>query len=793
MNSSICNLDLLNRGIYWIPCACVLISLAIVIWRLVCMKWYCFPENRRIKHLWLYASIMLFVWSVGFGLYMYAIDQNSTLCRRCDCTELSWLELCFRSAVASLGMFAFDIDSNIFDNISRLPHIKGAISVCSFVAGFLTIGIVLELFGARLWASVKAWWSSIVTSKKELCVFFGINEATMLLAGSINNRTAKLLADSIDNKAKDREFRLVFVEFPIVDDEDFSTGLGSIMKSVTHRSDTFRVTRKYNAHLSIANARPNSIAVAAQTKAERILQRIGLKDVARMIRHTDNKVHLFFLSDDEAFNIESVAVLKHDATIQGKSDKHECVFYCHTRNNSIHRVVENEMQKSKLTVKVVDGSRLCVDILKCNEELQPVNFVDIQDDATVSSPFNALVVGFGEVGLDAVRFLYEFGAFVKTGSTAQKVERSEFHCDVVDKNMADLAGTFIANAPAIKPQMSFTEDGMKGDSLITLHQMDCRSVDFYQHLEKWIPQMNYVVIATNDDELNISLAVRMLRLAIRHNTNFEHFRILVRIKHDENGHFKHIAHYYNRLWMADMKKDETDKWKRQNIVRSVEEIESPIRPFGSYEEIFKYEYVINDDLLDKAKKFKDRYDASIKALQIQSKDKVDPTMTWDEEIERYMQLEEAYNGYSPTYSNVMKLRRMQSQNFENCYHVYTKQRLAKCALGADEYKALTSHQLFRKNNETVYKWKTGVRPKGKLTNVLDTLARTEHLRWNASHEILGYQGKGYEKDKDEARLCHGCLKEWENLTESTKSYDYNIVDVSLDMIEIKQEGQNSNN
>ena len=135
---------------------------------------------------------------------------------------------------------------------------------------------------------------------------------------------------------------------------------------------------------------------------------------------------------------------------------------------------------------------------------------------------------------------------------------------------------------------------------------------------------------------------------------------------------------------------------------------------------------------------------------------------------------------------------MQSQNFENCFHVHTKQRLAKCALGADEYAALTDHLLFRKNNEIDYHWKSHVQPKANITRVLDTLAQTEHLRWNASHEILGYQNVGDETFKDEAKLLHGCLKDWEQLSVRTQSYDYNVVDVSLDIIEVKQKNKAAN-
>ena len=108
-----------------------------------------------------------------------------------------------------------------------------------------------------------------------------------------------------------------------------------------------------------------------------------------------------------------------------------------------------------------------------------------------------------------------------------------------------------------------------------------------------------------------------------------------------------------------------------------------------------------------------------------------------------------------------------------------------CALGVDAYNALKNHQLFRKNNETQYHWKPGIKPQEKVTKVLDTLAQTEHLRWNASHEVLGYQNSGDEKFKDEARLYHGCIKRWDELSDYVKSFDYNVVDVSLGMIEVK--------
>ena len=41
-----------------------------------------------------------------------------------------------------------------------------------------------------------------------------------------------------------------------------------------------------------------------------------------------------------------------------------------------------------------------------------------------------------------------------------------------------------------------------------------------------------------------------------------------------------------------------------------------------------------------------------------------------------------------------------------------------------------------------------------------------------------------EKDKDEARLKHGCLKDWTKLSTEMQSNDYDVVDVSLGIINI---------
>lgn len=735
----------------------------------------------KSRHVWnIISSKLIFffaaVWLFGFAVYDVGMYTGE---------KLAILLNAPMAVLHAFGMFILDSDiSAIHEEFHDNTIFMACFSAAHFLAALVSMVFVIKHFGYNIIAGLRLFFAAWFSRKKDVTyVFWGMNDATYHLASSIkvhhqgdnDSRTIVVRTNRDNETTSARNGMERLFNFLSLKNKD----LNRLIELECLTTSTF------------SNLSATTVVGDDMELPDKLRKELNMRLLCRIIKlKTRKEVHIFFLSDDEQSNIKSVSYLKRDKTINdfisgANSKKRKAVLYCHTRNNSIHRVIEYEQPRADIEVKVVDFSRLCVDLLKHKADLQPVNYVEIENDATVSSAFNALVVGFGQVGLDVVRFLYEFGAFVKTGSSRKKVSRSDFHCDVVDKDMPDLAGLFVANAPAIKPAMSFKGDDNK-DSLITLHEMDCQSVYFYDKLEKWIKNLNYIVIATGDDELNISLGVRMLRLAIRNRENMSHFRILVRVSQDEDGHVRKIAQFYNRLWEAELKKDNEDDFKRQRIVLSSYEADAPITLFGTIEEVYQYDYIVSEQLKNMAKMFKERYDESIRELQIQSNNPVGNVVSWDEEYKRYMQIDGEYAGYAPTYSNVMKLRRMQSQNYENCFHVHTKQRLAMCALGADEYAALTDHQLFRKNNEINYQWKSHVQPKSNITQVLDTLAQTEHLRWNASHEILGYQDEGDERFKDEAKLLHGCLKDWEKLSVRIQSYDYNVVDVSLDIIELKQ-------
>lgn len=643
-------------------------------------------------------------------------------------------------------------------------------SLVHFLAAVISTLFLIKYFGFNIVAHLRMWWASQKFGKNvgETYVFWGFNDSV-----------AHLIENIKKEHTNSANYRIVIVRTAKDDNEspEERTGFARIFDFLA--MPTSELERLQNLGCLTTGSYTNLAGVnAAGGNEDLIGSTLRLNSLRKLLSaRTSRKIHLLFLSDSEKENLHEVALLLNDSTINEfvkntDGPKREVIFYCLARYNSIHRVIEDQHPSDRIKVKVIDSSHINVEMLKLKKDLLPVSYVDIEADATVSSAFNALVIGFSEVGMDSVRFLYEFGAFVRHGSADGHVGRSEFHLDVVDKNMSDLAGTFVANAPAIRPSMPFINGGENPDALITLHQMDCRSIQFYSKLNReWIEKLNYVVVATDDDELNLSLGIRIFKAAVRYRRNLDKFCILVRAHNDDDGHIRRIKEHYNRLWAAQQCAPEV-KGKRihQDKICVGHLVEAPIHVFGLDRNTFTYANIIADELEQRARKYAQKYAET-----------VDPGRTfsvsaWDDSYNDIMQLTDEWKGYSPTYSGMMNMRRMQSQDIANSLHELTKKILAQKALSRCKQEDFIFSQLTRKPNTIRYIWPKGMDEIEAINRISIAIAQTEHLRWVASHEILGYVNADV---KDEARLEHDCLKDWSLLPEAVRSYDCNVADFIL--------------
>lgn len=688
------------------------------------------------------------VWVFGFMVYDVGM---------CTGEVVSLLANAPMAMLHAFCIFLLDSDvSEIQEPFFKNWLFMGCFSLAHASAALVSMLFVIRHFGFNAIARYKMYLEGKGKVKSRTYIFWGLNEPTYHLAESIKKH---------HEERDDNDYRIIIVRTNSDEEGSASerSGLAHIFDFLSLKtSDMYRLQSlnclTIDTSVNLMNI--NHDLHGDNTPVDIIGDDLKLKSLKRIIaRNTSRVIHMLFLSDDEKNNLHAVSMLRNDATIKAFAESGESgsvaermIFHCHARYNSVHRVIEDQKNTNGVKVKVVDSSHINVEMLKQNINVLPVKFVGVEPDATVSTAFNALVVGFSEVGQDSVRFLYEFGAFVKSGSPDNNASRSDFHMHVVDKNMADLAGVFVANAPAIKLSMPFAKNsGDNSDALITLHQMDCRSVDFYMLLQTWIKDLNYVVVATDDDELNISLGVRIFKAATRYRDNMDRLCILVRAHSDDNGYIQNIASHYNIMWAA--------QTKNENLPAKL-----PIYLFGMDTDIYTYENIIDDTLERKAMEYKDKYEKST---------------TPKSEYKANDNSSDSAPAHT-SYETMMRHRRTEGQNFANSLHEITKKELAAMACKTDEYKPDLWQGLIRKKGTITYLDSNSKPVNDERAKILRSLAQTEHLRWNASHEILGYV---YDKNgKDEVRLHHGCLTLWENLNEETQSYDCNVVDISLGII-----------
>ena len=743
---------------------------------------------KKERFLLFLVSIMLLFLATGTALYLWAfqLEYEDSINNKEGVFLFTNAEYLLRSLVCSFQLFTASIDSNVLDGIKGHEYVKGLISLQAILSFTCTIAILISLAYARVRAYIKLHkQTTIDESQNHLYVFYGMNEPS------------KLLAKSIKAKEGNRGV-ILFVENNQVDEDD-QNGWDSIVGLFTHRRQTFSEADSLDARVTFTETRLCDVDIEEINDND-----LGKKDVLKEINliklkelicklkdyPANAELHIFFLSSNEDENIQAMSVLARDATINEINNSIVQKFYCHARQNGLNRVVEDIAVKRGLDVRIIDSSHLSIELLKANLDYHPVKLVDIDKDnpTTVSSEFNSLVIGFDEAGQDAMKFLYEFGAFVSNEGTPEKEIRSPFHCIAADKRMNELQGVFSTFAPA-----AIAQKNSDNTSLIELTQCDCMSSEFFDNvLDKDLRQkLNYVVITLGDDDLGMMLAIRILNHIRRDREDLSRLRIFVRsYRPDRESYMQKIANYYNEGYNQDCSESKKPAYQTDAI----------IIPFGQSEKIYSYDMIIRDELTQQGKMFQKHY-CEMKG----------ETEFWDlrrelltgakkkvkNEDGKKIIIEVPVGERKVSLNDMRSLRRKESQDLSNALHSGTKMMLLTESLGTD-YNATT----FLKN----YFGEDG-KPKcvgsydkirypylsTKENQAVLNLARLEHLRWNASHEMLGYT-----KADDDTHGCnertrqHNCLRPWEGLDEEGrtvsqlegwkadyKSFDFGVVDVTI--------------
>ena len=526
-------------------------------------------------------------------------------------------------------------------------------------------------------------WLTFHNAKSKAHIFIGINDASLCLA-----------SDIMENHSGER---VIFIDLP--DQQDNPQGM-----SVWDIVGAFFKDSKEHKEL-------NNYVVLKAGK--------GIDKITKWLKKEDNDVYI--LSDSQGQNIAILESLWEHKELK-------CNIYCHAkREGMINRY--DSIADVKDRINFIDSSFLSVVSLKKSKDnaMLPVRYVDIAQYADtgrklgyVTSEFHCAVIGFGETGKEALKFLYEFGAFPNKDNG-----KVPFKCHIFDNNLAKELGEFGIDLTTLRSPVAMEPE-------FKLHSCGVNTLEFRTEISKIISKLNYIIICLGNDNLNLETALDIVECAAIENRN--------------TGDKFCIA----------IKQSKTSKLNQDTLDNANKTYDNCIHPFGLTEDIWKMHLIKTKELDADARRFYESY--SILSDIFNQSMGWEPNRTWEER--------ERLGIRSEIYKERCEARRKKMQDYSNSLHKTTKQLLCNPYDGLAE-------QIFTINEGSNHCKEEDVATK----NILEHLAVCEHLRWEASHLLMGY--KPTTGNTDDLKKLHSCIKPYYELSEVIKHYDWLVVKNSL--------------
>lgn len=648
-------------------------------------------------------ELSLLIFFGGMSIYYIGYDYQGT--------GANFLTLIIRSALSSFEMFLSK--SNLIGVASNCKDNSLYMFLFAFIhasAVMVSMVFAVACFGKRIkdWIRSVFWLYS--SQKTEINIFWGINEKSIILAKDLY----------IKSNGKDR---IVFIDIPN-EEENISTGqsFSGIMGLLTYKA----VMAKQLSNISYIMLKSSLSPLSMYTSEFGILEDMGLGNLNKLMRKS-RKVNYFVLTDNESFNIQ-VSLKLLDSDIGERIDN----LYCSARRTkeiSIH----GDCRKGG-NLHLIDDSRESVMELAMRKDsngafyTHPINYVSVNSDlGYVETEFESLIVGFGTTGQDAFRFLYEFSAFPNRNG-----HKSAVRFFICDGGINMITGDLYQEIPVL-PKLEKCGE-------IEFCPYNFGTVDFYEKLHGIIDKLNYVVIATGNDERNLDIATRIYEFAMQYRKNeLDRFRVFVRMYDSRNEYiFKKTIQAYSDLHVA------------------------AIEYFGSPNDIYTRKRILDDEEGMLSDKFYKAYCNVSNSKDLQHEDR----------------RKEEVNKESTKLLGYRRLNRVLFQDKANSKHCYTKEILLGLH-SLDKCPLLPQWPIVLEGNlsDEINKWKI------KLVNV----SICEHLRWNASHFMMGYtkmSGNDFKGSScNEKKRQHLCLVDWEDLPSNPdyKEYDYIVVKTAINL------------
>lgn len=450
----------------------------------------------------------------------------------------------------------------------------------------------------------------------------------------------------------------------------------------------------------------------------------GLNKIVPWLKRAEN--NLYILSDSQKMNLDILEELWKN------KDLFNCRVYCHAKKEGLVNRYDS-ITDVKDRIRFVDSSYLAVEYLKKHDTLLPVKFVDIAKEegngnlGYVTSSFNCAVIGFGETGKEALKFLYEFGAFPDINNG-----KAPFKCHVFEKNIDREIGEFGVDIRTLhSPEVSESE--------FVLHTYEVGSIEFRSEIMELVNELNYVVVCLGDDDTNLNIALNIVEMAVLNGRDI------------------------SRNFCIAVKQTRLTELNKETLDNANKSYAGCLHPFGMQETIWKTEIISNEKMDKDARRFFESY--TVLSAKINKKLYPDyPVDTWE-------QREAKSRSEASSHGTRCDAKRKIAQDYSNCLHVTTKRIL--CSSSGVGPGLILPVNVDKDGKED----KDGTVHCTAEVEILEHLAVCEHLRWEASHLMLGYRPTSGEKDNE--KKLHNCILPYKQLDESTKHYDWLVVKNSI--------------
>ena len=717
-----------------------------------------------MRYLLLWA-ILIFL--TGFLLYMMGFAEHGT--------SHNPMALTLRAVMASIEMFVskselIEVGEALKKNVIYMLLFATThwLAICTSAA------FIIHIMGTRFTSFLKMFfqrWSY----DEDLYVFFDLSKASLNMAEEICKKYNEG-EDKGEKKGAKRHFRIVFVKTPNEESHLERFTFSHILNYVNQKDEAIEKVIDLGALLTYSR---KSISLTRENWKEKL----GLKQLARIIDLCKGKRYFFCLSENEDVNMQKAVSLDRYYNTIDKQDRN-IMIYCRANHDSLTENLSNPY------LKFIDSGNLTIKQLKRNVLDQPVSFVCPDTKRGVATkPFKAMIVGFGETGYEAFSFLYEFSAFVGPDGG-----ENPYAFYIIDPNAAKLEQAMYIHCPDLEAHK---------DAEHSIQFMVGTVIDHKEEIRSLITELDYIVVSTDNDQLNLKTAIILLEMAYKYREPSQKLHIYVGVN-EQNFYQK--ACILTQKYNQEGRKDDQSTQYLFTVI-----------PFGELQHLFTYDNIIKDSDEQLAMRFYHNYEKTGKILAMPDAVNRKDDGSFEAIQKEWNERRNSYHTDGPDglYKR-NKLKQQESQDLSNAHHVDTKLVLADILPSSGTFNS-TRADLLMDCITTVMNQLLKEQYQQKMNNTLDTfdsyqyiqdqvrkyqeshsiedinlqelienIAKCEHLRWNASNRLQGYRpykdAQGNQKHYYRKELA--CLVSYEDLLKDAKlrdtiKYDYNTILVSF--------------